>query len=219
MTDPGSTPRTRVRRIPENAAHDRTALHHVLDAGLIAHVAVVDGGQPFVLPVAYARRNDEVVFHGSTGSRLFRALDEGQQTCLTVTLLDGLVVARSAFHSSMHYRSAMVLGRARRLTGDNELDALRVITDHLLPGRWEECRHPNAKERAGTMTLALSLDECSVKIGTGDPEDELEDVIDPVYSRIWAGTVPLHESFGTPARAGDCPAEVEVPTYIEAWHR
>lgn len=219
MSDPGTTSRTRIRRIPENAVHDRSALHAVLDAGLVAHVAVHDDGQSYVLPVAYARREEEVVFHGSTGSRLFRALADGQPTCLTVTLLDGLVVARSAFHSSMHYRSAMVLGVARRLRGDDELDALRVITEHLLPGRWDECRQPNAKERAATMTLALSLDECSVKIGTGGPEDEPEDIVDPVYSRIWAGTVPLHESFGTPTRADDCPAEVEVPAYIEAWRR
>ena len=219
MTDPGATLRTRIRRIPENAVQERAALHHVLDAGLVAHIAVVDEGQPFVLPVAYARRGDEVVFHGSTGSRLFRALDEGQQTCLTVTLLDGLVVARSAFHSSMHYRSAMVLGVAHRLSGDDELDALRVITEHLLLGRWDECRQPNAKERAGTMTLALSLDECSVKIGDGGPEDEPEDVIDPVFSRIWAGVVPIHESFGTPVRADDCPASVELPSYIEDWRR
>lgn len=219
MSNPGATARTRVRRIPENAVTDRAALHHVLDAGLVAHVAVADADQPFVLPVAYARRGDEVVFHGSTGSRLFRALDDGQRTCLTVTLLDGLVVARSAFHSSMHYRSAMVLGVARRLSGDDELDALRVITEHLLPGRWSECRPPNAKERAATMTLALPLDECSVKIGTGGPEDEPEDVTDPAYSRIWAGTVPLYESFGTPVRADDCAAEIEVPGYVEGWRR
>ncbi len=219
MNDPGSTVRTRIRRIPENAVTDRAALHHILDAGLIAHLAVTDGDQPFVLPVAYARRGDEVVFHGSTGSRLFRGLAAGQPTCLTVTLLDGLVVARSAFHSSMHYRSVMVLGVAHRLEGDDELDALRVITEHLLPGRWDDCRRPNAKERAGTMTLALPLEECSVKIGTGDPEDEPEDVTDPNLSRVWAGTVPMSESFGTPIRSADCPAEVEVPSYIEAWHR
>ena len=216
---PGSTARTRVRRLPENAVADRAALDHVLDSGLVAHVSVVDDGQPFVIPVAYARRGDHVLFHGSTGSRLFRALAEGQPTCLTVTLLDGLVVARSAFNSSMHYRSAMVLGVAHRLSGDDELDALRVITEHLLPGRWDECRQPNAKERAATMTLALPLDECSVKIGAGDPEDEPEDVTDPVYSRIWAGTVPLTESFGTPARAEDCLAEIEVPAYVTAWQR
>lgn len=217
---PSATERTRIRRIPENAVPDRAALHHVLDSGLVAHVAVVDeSGQPYVLPVAYARRGDEVVFHGSTGSRLFRALAEGQPTCLTVTRLDGLVLARSAFESSMNYRSAMVLGTARRLSGDDELDALRTITEHLLPGRWAECRPPSAKERAATMTLALALDECSVKIRTGGPDDVPEDVTDPVYARVWAGTVPIHEGFGTPIRSEECLAEVEVPDYIAGWRR
>lgn len=214
MTD---ATRTQIRRIPDNAVDDLDALHQVLDAGLVAHLAVVEEGQPFVIPVAYARRGDEVVFHGSTGSRLFRTLADGAPTCLTVTLLDGLVVARSAFHSSMHYRSAVVLGKARRLTGDDELDALRTITEHLLPGRWDDCRRPNAKERAGTMTLALPLTEWSLKIGDGDPKDDEEDVRDLPYSRIWAGVVPIEARFGTPVRSPDCPADVPVPGYIEDW--
>ena len=217
---PGSTDRTRVRRIPERAVTDVDALHHVLDAGLIAHVAVTDEtGQPFVIPVAYARRGDEVVFHGSTGSRLFRGLAAGRPTCLTVTLLDGLVLARSAFESSMNYRSVMVLGIPRRLDGDDELDALRVITEHLLPGRWTDCRQPNAKERAATMTLALALDECSVKIRTGGPEDIPEDVTDPVYSRVWAGHVPLLESFGEPVASEESLPDSPVPAYIKEWSR
>jgi uncharacterized protein len=219
-TGVGASERTRIRRIPENAVNDRAALDHVLDAGLVAHLAVVDeSGQPYVVPVAYARRGDQVVFHGSTGSRLFRGLAGGQPTCLTVTLLDGLVLARSAFESSMNYRSAMVLGTATRLSGDDELDALRTITEHLLPGRWAECRPPSPKERAATMTLALDLDECSVKIRSGGPDDAPEDVTDPVYSRVWAGTVPITESFGTPIRSDECLAEVEVPDYVTSWRR
>lgn len=217
---PGSTERTRLRRLSERAVADRAALNHVLDAGLIAHVAVHDAdGQPYVVPVAYARRDDQVLFHGSTGSRLFRGLAEGQPTCLTVTLLDGLVMARSAFESTMNYRSVMVLGTAVRLQGDDELDALRCITEHLLPGRWAECRQPNAKERAATMVLALPLDECSVKIRTGGPEDVPEDVTDPTYARVWAGTIPLTEAFGTPIRSDECLAEVEVPSYVSEWRR
>lgn len=217
---PGSTSRTRIRRLPERAVQERAALHHVLDAGLVAHIAVRDPeGQPYVIPVAYARRGDEVLFHGSTGSRLFRGLAEGQPTCLTVTLLDGLVLARSAFESSMNYRSVMVLGTARRLAGDDEVDALRAITEHLLPGRWAECRQPSPKERAATMVLSLPLDECSVKIRDGGPEDIPEDITDPLYSRVWAGTVPLREVFGTPVRSDDCLAEVEVPDYVMGWSR
>ena len=209
-----------MRRLPERTVTDVAALHQVLDAGLVAHVAVVDpDGQPFVVPVAYARRGDEVVFHGSTGSRLFRALDNGQPTCLTVTLLDGLVLARSAFESSMNYRSVMVLGVARRLSGDDELDALRVITEHLLPGRWADCRQPSAKERAATMTVALVLEECSVKIRTGGPEDVPEDVIDPVYSTVWAGHVPLDSSFGTPVPSDECLPDTPIPPYISDWSR
>ncbi len=222
MTDaplePGSTPRTRIRRLPERAVHDVEALHAVLDGGRVAHVAVVDeSGQPFVLPVAYARRGGEVVFHGSTGSRLFRALASGQQTCLTVTLLDGLVVARSAFESGMNYRGVMVLGVARRLDGDDELDALRVVTEHLMPGRWAECRQPSPKERAATMTLALSLDECSVKIRTGGVEDDPADLVDPVISRIWAGVVPIVETLTEPITDPDCPAGTAVPGYVRGW--
>ncbi len=217
---PGSTDRTRVRRLPERSVSDVAALHRVLDAALIAHVAVSDAdGQPYVIPVAFARRGDEVVFHGSTGSRLFRSLADGQPTCLTVTLLDGLVLARSAFESSMNYRSAMVVGVARRLSGDDELDALRTITEHLLPGRWQDCRQPNAKERAATMTLAMSLDECSVKIRTGGPEDDPEDVTDPVYAHVWAGTVPLNESFGTPLPSDESLPETPVPEYVHGWTR
>lgn len=191
----------------------------MLDSGLVAHVTVMDADTPLALPVAYARRGDEVVFHGSTGSRLFRSLAAGAPTCLTVTLLDGLVLARSAFESSMHYRSAMVLGAARRLAGDEELDALRVITEHLLPGRWQECRHPNEKERAATMTLSLPLDEWSLKISSGDPEDDESDIDHDIYGRIWAGVVPLQESFGTPRRAADCPEEISLPAYVTGWSR
>lgn len=199
--------------------HDIAALHHVLDSGLVAHVAVVTNGQPFVIPVAYARRGDEVLFHGSSASRLFTSLASGQPTCLTVTLLDGLVLARSAFESSMNYRSAMIIGVARRLEGDDELDALRVITEHLIPGRWSEIRHPAPKERAATITLSLRLDESSVKMRSGGPDDVPSDLTDPVFSQVWAGHVPIHESFGQPVSDDHCLAETPVPTYVLDWRR
>lgn len=175
--------------------------------------------QPYVLPVAFARRGDHVLFHGSSGSRLFRTLADGQPTCLTVTLLDGLVVALSAFESSMNYRCAMVLGVAHQLTGDDELDALRCITEHLMPGRWDECRQPNAKERAATITLALSLNECSVKLRSGGPDDDPSDLANPELVHLWSGNVPLDENFGLPVRGDACRAEIEVPPYIQAWRR
>lgn len=194
-------------------------MHHVLDSGLVAHVAVVTDGQPFVIPVAYARRGDEVLFHGSSASRLFTSLAAGQPTCLTVTLLDGLVLARSAFESSMNYRSAMVIGVARRLEGDDELDALQVITEHLIPGRWSEIRHPAPKERAATITLALRLEECSVKMRTGGPDDVPSDLTDPIYAQVWGGHVPLHESFGQAVPDDHTPANATVPDYVLRWNR
>jgi nitroimidazol reductase NimA-like FMN-containing flavoprotein (pyridoxamine 5'-phosphate oxidase superfamily) len=208
-----------VHRLPEKAVTDRAILHAVLDAGRVAHLAVVEDGQPFVVPVAYARRDDEVLFHGSTASRLFRRLAEGQPTSLTVTLLDGLVLARSLFESSMTYRSAMVLGHARRLEGEDELDALRVISEHLLPGRWSQARHPSPKESKATMVLALPLDEASVKVSAGGPADDPDDLVDPVLSRLWAGVVPITEVLGTPVPDEHCPSGTPVPEYIREWGR
>lgn len=216
---PGATERTRVRRLPDKAVNDRSVLHAVLDAGLVAHVAVVDDGQPYVVPVAYARRGNDVLFHGSTGSRLFRLLELGQPTCLTVTLVDGLVLARSAFESSINYRSVMVLGTARRLTGDDELDALRVISEHLLPGRWADARQPSRKERAATMTLALDLAEGSVKIGEGGPSDDPADLEDDDLMRLWAGHVPMVEVFTEPVPDDLCPPGTPVPEYVRGWSR
>jgi nitroimidazol reductase NimA-like FMN-containing flavoprotein (pyridoxamine 5'-phosphate oxidase superfamily) len=204
-----------VRRIPEKAVTERAALHAVLDAGLVAHVAVTDDeGRPYVVPVAYARDGERVLFHGSTGSRLFRRLADGEPTCLTVTLLDGLVLARSAFESSMHYRSAMVLGTARVVEGDDADRALRVISDHLLPGRWEDIRPPSRKELAATLVLALPLDECSVKVSAGPPDDAEEDLDRPV----WAGHVPIREVLGTPV-PDERGAAYPVPDYVERWTR
>jgi nitroimidazol reductase NimA-like FMN-containing flavoprotein (pyridoxamine 5'-phosphate oxidase superfamily) len=204
-----------VRRIPEKAVTDRSALHAVLDAGLVAHIAVSDDeGRPYVVPVAYARDGERVLFHGSTGSRLFRRLADGEATCLTVTLLDGLVLARSAFESSMHYRSAMVLGTAQVVEGDDADRALRVISDHLLPGRWDDIRPPSRKELAATLVLALPLDECSVKVSAGPPDDADEDLDRPV----WAGHVPIREVLGAPV-PDERGAAFPVPDYVERWTR
>ena len=150
MTQRTDSDRTRVRRLPEKAVPGRAALDAVLDAALVAHVGLVDDtGGPLVVPMACARDGDRLLLHGSTGSRLVGALTAGVPVCVAVTLLDGLVYARSAFESSMHYRSAMVFGHAARLTGDEVLAALRVLTEHLVPGRWEHLRAPTAKELAG----------------------------------------------------------------------
>ncbi len=213
---PGTTDRTTVRRLAEKTINDRGTGYSILDAGFVAHVSVVDeSGQPYVVPVGYARDGDRVLFHGSTGSRLFRGLADGQSTCLTVTLLDGMVLARSTFESSMQYRGVMALGSCSVLEGADKDRALELITEHLLPGRWAEARHPSQKERAATLVLALNLDEISVKVSDGPPEDEDEDVSRP----IWAGVVPLRESFGDPVDAPDLVEPFPVPAYVKAWRR
>jgi len=212
---PGSTERTRVRRIPEKTVTDRAVLDAILDAGLVAHVGIVDEtGQPYVVPVAYARDGDRLLFHGSTGSRLFRRLAEGAPTCVTVTLLDGLVLARSAFESSMHYRGVMALGTCTVLEGDERDQALRLISDHLLPGRWDDIRPPSKKELAATLVLALPLDEVSAKVSDKMPEDDPQDVDRPV----WGGIVPITESFGVPV-ADELGAAYPTPAYLETWTR
>lgn len=216
LPTPGSTERTTLRRIPEKAINDRSTGYAILDAGFVAHISVVDaGGQPYVVPVGYARDRNRVLFHGSTGSRLFRGLAEGQPMCLTVTLLDGMVLARSTFESSMNYRGVMVLGAAEVLEGTDKDHALEVITEHLLPGRWREARHPNKKELAATLVLALDLAEMSVKVSAGPPDDEEDDIARP----IWAGVVPMVETFTEPEPAPDLIEPYPVPDYVLGWRR
>jgi nitroimidazol reductase NimA-like FMN-containing flavoprotein (pyridoxamine 5'-phosphate oxidase superfamily) len=211
-----TTERTRVRRLPDKQVTDRAVLDAVLDAGRVAHVAVADGdGQHYVVPVAYARDRDAVLVHGSTASRLFRALAEGARTCLTVTLLDGLVLARSVFESSMHYRSAMVLGSAAALEGDAKLRGLEAVSEHLMPGRWAVARRPNRKELAATLLLSLPLTEWSVKVSDGPPEDDEADL----DLAVWAGVLPLREAVGEPVPAPDLRGEPPVPVYVATWAR
>lgn len=205
--------RTRVRRLPEKQSGDREALDALLDAALVAHVAVVDDAQPYVLPVGFAREGDRLVIHGSNASRLFRALAAGAPTCLTVTVVDGVIVARSAFESSMRYRSAMVLGTCTPLEGDAKTAALHHLTDRLLPGRTADARPASAKELAATTVLALPIVEWSLKVSDGDPDDAADDLDRPV----WAGVVPIEHRFGEPVAAPDLRFDVPVPDYVRAW--
>jgi nitroimidazol reductase NimA-like FMN-containing flavoprotein (pyridoxamine 5'-phosphate oxidase superfamily) len=178
-----------VRRLPERGRYDRDAIDAVLDAGLVAHLGFVSQGQPYVIPTLHARVGDEVYVHGSAASRTLRALADGIPACLTVTLLDGIVLARSVFEHSMNYRSAVVLGTARRVEDpDEKLTALEAFTEKLLPGRWAEARSPTQKELKATAVLRLPLDEASAKIRDGGPEDG--DTPDAELD-VWAGHVPL----------------------------
>jgi nitroimidazol reductase NimA-like FMN-containing flavoprotein (pyridoxamine 5'-phosphate oxidase superfamily) len=186
-------------------------LYAVLDAAKVAHIAVVDAdGQPYVLPVAYARDGARLLIHGSTGSRLFRSLANGAPACLTVTLLDGIVVARSTFESSMNYRSAMALGSFTRLMGADAEAGLALITEHLIPGRNAEVR-PNAKkELAATMVLAMPLTEASVKVRTGGPNDDPDDLGTPV----WAGIVPMRPVTSGAVAADEAASALPVPQSV-----
>ena len=205
-------PRTTVRRLPDKQVHDVAARDAVLDQGLIAHVAVAEDGQPYVVPLAYARDGERLLVHGSTASRTLRSLGDGASTCVTVTVVDGIVIARSQFESSMRYRSVMMLGRFSRLHGEDQEAGLAVLARRLLPGL-EGARPPAAKELAATMVLALPLTEWSLKVSAGHPEDDPADLDRPV----WAGTVPLHHTWGTPEPAPDLAPGIEVPAALRHW--
>jgi hypothetical protein len=200
--------RTQFTRKADRGSHERSAADAILAEALVGHLGFIDGtGQPIVLPVAIAPDGDQVLFHGSTGSRLFRTLAAGAPACLTVTLLDGLVLARSAFESSMNYRSLVVVGVAVELTGDHKRRALRALTDHLTPGRWEALRPMTTKEVAATAVLALPLQDFSVKARTGGTDEPAEDLSWPV----WAGQLPVVTGTGTPVPERGVPAGVAAP--------
>jgi uncharacterized protein len=204
------TPRTTLRRHRERGQADRTALYEVLDAGLICHFGVVADGDPVVLPTAYGRDGDTLYLHGSSANGAFRAAD-GQRVCVTVTHLDGLVAARSVFSHSVNYRSAVIFGTATIVKDDDERwQALRLITDHLIPGRWAAARQPTTREMAATAVLSLPLTEASVKVRTGMPADKPEDRdLD-----VWAGVLPVSVTFSAPVPDPSLREEIPLPAHI-----
>jgi uncharacterized protein len=187
--------RTRVRREPDRGVYDRAAIDAILDEGLVCHLGFVQDGQPFVIPTLYGRVGDVVYVHGSSASRMLRTLEGGVDACLTVTLVDGIVLARSIFNHSINYRSVVVLGRAVPVEeAEEKLQALEAFSQRVLPGRWAEVRPPTAKELKATAILRLPLDEVSAKARTGPPHDYEDDLAVPV----WAGVIPLSLQAGTP---------------------
>jgi uncharacterized protein len=182
------TPRTKLRRLPKRGAHDRSTIDAILDEALVAHLGFVHDGRPAVIPTLHARLDDEVFVHGSSASRALRALGGGIEACLTVTLIDGLVLARSAFHHSVNYRSVVLYGTARPVHDpEQRARALEAFTEKVLPGRWPDVRPPTAKELKATAVLTLAIEEGSAKVRTGPPVDDEEDyALD-----TWAGVVPL----------------------------
>jgi nitroimidazol reductase NimA-like FMN-containing flavoprotein (pyridoxamine 5'-phosphate oxidase superfamily) len=180
--------RLRVRREPHRGHYDRETIDAILDEALYCHLAFAVDGQPYAIPTLHARVGDTLYVHGSAASRMLRHASSGFRVCATVTLLDGIVLAKSVFNHSINYRSAVVLGEATLVEGDEKVEALRAFTEHVAPGRWDESRQPTAQELKATWILALPLDEASAKVRSGPPEDEPEDVDLPFYS----GVVPVH---------------------------
>ena len=210
------TPRTRLVREPQRAVYDRAAAYEILDEGFICHVGFVVDGQPFVIPTGYGRVGDNLYVHGSAASRMLRNLDEGVPVCVTVTLLDGLVLARSIFNHSMNYRSVVVLGTAAAVQDPEEkLAAPRQLSEHILPGRWVESRQPNEKEIKATLVMRLPITEFSAKVRQGDPIDDEED-----YAfQTWAGVIPLEMVAGTPINDPRLDPKTPVPGYARAYSR
>jgi nitroimidazol reductase NimA-like FMN-containing flavoprotein (pyridoxamine 5'-phosphate oxidase superfamily) len=209
--------RVRLRRKRERGSHERATIDAILDEALIAHLGIADEhGQPFVTPTLHARRGELVYLHGSTASRTLRALRGGAPVCLTVSLLDGLVLARAAMHHSANYRSAMLLGKARLVESPQEkLSALEAIVEHIVPGRWAEARVPNENELKATAVLALPIDEASAKIRSGPPQDDEEDYALPV----WAGVIPLVTEPGAPQPDPRCNPAIAVPPSATDYRR
>ncbi|HXR97249.1 MAG TPA: pyridoxamine 5'-phosphate oxidase family protein [Terriglobales bacterium] len=213
LTPPPSD-RTQVRRLPARGAYDRETVHAILDAAFLCHVGFAGAdGCPVVIPTAYGRNDETLYLHGSAASHMLRTLAGATvEACVTVTLLDGLVLARSMFHHSMNYRSVMIFGRARVLeTEGAKMDALETISDQILKGRWQAARLPTAQELKATKVLALPLAEASAKIRTGPPKDEADDYTLP----IWAGVVPVTTVYGAPVVDPALPSGIPLPTHVK----
>jgi nitroimidazol reductase NimA-like FMN-containing flavoprotein (pyridoxamine 5'-phosphate oxidase superfamily) len=205
------TERTRVVREPHRGSFDRDAIYRILDEGFVCHVGFTVEGQPYVIPTMFARVGEAIYFHGSAASRMLRGLSGGLAVCVTVTLIDGLVLARSVFNHSMNYRSVVALGKATLVDeAEDKIAALRAFTEKILPGRWDDARQPNERELKATSILRLALSEVSAKMRTGDVQDDEEDYALPV----WAGVLPIRLAAGVPLRDERCDPGLAVPTAV-----
>jgi uncharacterized protein len=210
------TPRTRVVREAERGVYDREAAYRILDEGFLCHVGFVADGQPFVIPTSYGRKDDRLYIHGSAASRMLRQMKEGVAVCVTVTLLDGLVLARSVFNHSMNYRSVVILGKAALVDDPQEkIEALRLLSEHIIPGRWADARQPNERELKATSVLRLPIEEFSAKVRTGPPIDDEEDYSFPT----WAGVVPLETVARPPINDPRLDPACTVPPYAAHYKR
>jgi nitroimidazol reductase NimA-like FMN-containing flavoprotein (pyridoxamine 5'-phosphate oxidase superfamily) len=215
-TEYGQTPRTRVYRKPGRGSYDRDLVHAILDEALTCHVGFVQDGQPYVIPTIHARAGETLFLHGAKGNRMLKELTDDTPCCVTVTLVDGVVLARAALHHSLNYRSVMVLGTAREVTDPGEkADALRAVVEHIAPGRPDGTRGADATDLKSTKVLALPIEEASAKVRTGPPIDEEADMDLP----YWAGVLPLELSTGDPVTAPDLVEDLPVPDHVKAWKR
>jgi uncharacterized protein len=210
------TERTKVRRLPDRGRYDPESVYGILDEAFICHVGFVVDGQPYVIPTGFARVNDTLYIHGSAASRMLRTLADGVQVCVTVTLIDGIVMARSGFHSSMNYRSVVILGRATQVERrDEKLAALAAFSEQVMPGRWKDLRETTDAELKGTLVLTLPLKEVSAKVRTGPPKDDEADYALP----LWAGVVPLKLTASRPIDDPRLPKGIEPPNYARNYKR
>ena len=210
------TTRTQVKRLPKRGAYDRETVRKILDEAFVCHVGFVVDGQPYVIPTNFGRSGETLYLHGSAASRMLRTLSEGVPVCVTITLTDGLVLARSAFHHSVNYRSVVVLGTARLVVDPAEkMEALRLFTEHIMKGRWEEIRWPSEQEMKATTVLALPLEEVSAKVRMGGPIDDEEDYSLPV----WAGVLPLPVVPAEPVADARLNTDTKVPAYMKGYKR
>ena len=206
----------RVRRVPKRGQYDKDTIYRILDEGLVCHVGLVEDGQPVVIPMNYARRDDTVILHGAPASRLVKYVQAGRPVCVTVTLLDGLVLARSVYHHSMNYRSAVVFGRGRLIKSEQEKRvALEVLTEHILPGRWQDARRPNRQELDATAVVSVAIESASAKVRTGPPADDEDDYQLPV----WAGVLPIQQQALTPVNDPRLRRDIPLPSSISNYRR
>ncbi len=216
MTKFTKTVKNRINRLPKRGHYERATIYRILDEALICHVGFAENGQPFVIPTNFARVGDTIILHGAKASRLLKHIEAGNPVCVEATIVDGLVLARSVFHHSLNYRSVVLFGKGRLIEDEQEkVEALRAVTEHLIPGRWQEARLPNRKELNATRVVSIKIDEASAKVRGGPPLDEQEDYALPV----WAGVLPLREMALSPIRDERQPGSVDLPEYIAAYSR
>ena len=210
------TPRNRVRRIPERGQYDQSTIYAIIDEALICHVAFAVDGQPFVIPTIHARMGDELILHGAKASRLMKHIQAGNPVSVAITLLDGLVMARSVFHSSMNYRSVVLFGHGRTLdANDEKMAALAALTEHLAHGRWQDARLPTLQELSATAVVALPIESASAKLRSGPPNDDPADYALP----IWAGVLPLQQAALPPVADSQLASGIEAPDYLVHYRR